>query len=230
MLDALKQRVFDANMALKQEGLVVLTWGNASAYDPETGLVVIKPSGVAYATMKVEDMVVVDLHGRVVEGVLNPSSDTPTHLRLYQRFPELRGIVHTHSRWATVFAQAAQSIAPLGTTHADYFEGPIPVTQAMSQAQIDDRYEHHTAIVIEEAFEGTHPLNIPAVLVKEHGPFTFGKSVEEALMHAIVLEEVAFMAYHAKTLNPLLTSMDSQLHKKHYNRKHGAHAYYGQKK
>lgn len=230
MLEALKQRVFEANMALKHEGLVVLTWGNASAYDPASKLVVIKPSGVAYHTMIAKDMVVVDLDGRVVEGVLNPSSDTPTHLRLYRTYPELRGIVHTHSRWATVFAQAATPIDPLGTTHADYFEGTIPITKTMSQAQIDERYEHHTAIVIEEAIKDSHPLKIPAVLVKEHGPFTFGSSVEEALMHAVVLEEVAFMAFHAKTLNPTLTHMDSTLHQKHYNRKHGANAYYGQKK
>ncbi len=230
MLEALKQRVYKANMALKSEGLVVLTWGNASAYDPDTELVVIKPSGVAYDTMTPNDMVVVDLDGRVVEGVLNPSSDTPTHIRLYQRYPELRGIVHTHSKWATVFAQAGLGINPLGTTHADYFEDVIPVTKRMSQSQIDTAYEHHTAVVIEEALKDTQPLKTPAVLVKEHGPFTFGASVEDALMHAVVLEEVAFMAYHAKMINQSLTRMDHKLQQKHYQRKHGKNAYYGQKK
>ena len=230
MLEALKKQVYEANMKLPKHGLVTFTWGNVSGIDRESSLVVIKPSGVDYETMKWEDMVVVDLNGNVVEGDLNPSSDTPTHLELYKAFPKIGGVVHTHSRWATVFAQAGMGIAPYGTTHADYFYGEVPCTAKMTKEQIMGEYEKDTGTVIIERFDGIDTIDIPAVLVHSHGPFTWGKNADEAVYHAVVLEEVAMMAYHAQLLNPPLTVMQQELLDKHYLRKHGANAYYGQKK
>lgn len=229
MLTQLKQKVLEANLLLPKYNLVTFTWGNVSAIDREANLIVIKPSGVSYEEMTFEDMVVVNLQGDVVEGKYKPSSDTPTHLELYKAFPTIGGIVHTHSRWATSFAQAGKGILPLGTTHADYFYGEIPCTRAMTEAEIKGEYEKETGTVIIEAFKDTDPLSIPAVLVKSHGPFTWGKTAEEAVHNAVVLEEAAFMAYHALTLKNGLTSMQSELLDKHYLRKHGENAYYGQK-
>lgn len=230
MLEHLKQEVYKANMQLPKHGLVTFTWGNVSGIDRESGLVVIKPSGVEYETMKADDMVVVDLDGNTVEGSLNPSSDTPTHLELYKAFPDIGGIVHTHSHWATVFAQAGMSIKPYGTTHADYFYGEVPCTAKMTKAQIMGEYEKDTGTVIIERFKTLDPMDIPAVLVHSHGPFTWGKNANEAVYHAVVLEEVAMMAYHAQLLDPSLPVMQQELLDKHYLRKHGANAYYGQKK
>ena len=228
MLEELKQEVFKANLALVTYGLVTLTWGNVSGIDRETGLVVIKPSGVPYETMTAEDMVVVDLNGNRVEGRLKPSSDTPTHVELYKAFPKLGGIVHTHSRWATTFAQAAMDIPALGTTHADTFYGDIPCTRPMTDAEIQGEYEKETGSMIIETFNGKEPDDVPAVLVHSHGPFTWGKNAAEALEHAVILEEVAFMAWHSLSLNPEKASMQQALLDKHYLRKHGKNAYYGQ--
>lgn len=229
MLEQLKQEVLQANLLLPKHGLVTFTWGNVSAVDRESGMMVIKPSGVEYDAMTADDMVVVDLAtGKQVEGRYKPSSDTPTHLELYRAFKEVGGIVHTHSRWATSFAQAGIGIAPLGTTHGDYFYGTIPCTRAMTKAEIEGEYEKETGTVIIEAFEGIDPMTIPAVLVKSHGPFTWGKTAAEAVHNAVVLEEAAFMNYHALTLNPDLTHMQRELLDRHYLRKHGANAYYGQ--
>ena len=229
MLEQLKQEVLQANLLLPKHGLVTFTWGNVSAVDRESGMMVIKPSGVEYDAMTADDMAVVDLAtGKQAEGRYKPSSDTPTHLELYRAFKEVGGIVHTHSRWATSFAQAGIGIAPLGTTHGDYFYGTVPCTRAMTKAEIEGEYEKETGTVIIEAFEGIDPLTIPAVLVKSHGPFTWGKTAAEAVHNAVVLEEAAFMNYHALTLNPDLTFMQRELLDRHYLRKHGANAYYGQ--
>ncbi len=229
MLEQLKQEVLQANLLLPKHGLVTFTWGNVSAVDRESGMMVIKPSGVVYDAMTADDMAVVDLAtGKQVEGRYKPSSDTPTHLELYRAFKEVGGIVHTHSRWATSFAQAGIGIAPLGTTHGDYFYGTIPCTRAMTKAEIEGEYEKETGTVIIETFEGIDPMTIPAVLVKSHGPFTWGKTAAEAVHNAVVLEEAAFMNYHALTLNPDLTHMQRELLDRHYLRKHGANAYYGQ--
>lgn len=231
MLEDLKEQVYKANMKLPQYGLVTFTWGNASGIDREKGLVVIKPSGVEYDEMKPADMVVVDLEtGKRVEGDLNPSSDTPTHLALYRAFEGISGVVHTHSRWATIFAQSGQGIAPLGTTHADYFYGEIPCTRKMTREEIAGEYERETGNVIVQTFEGRQPLDIPAVLVHSHGPFTWGTSPDNAVHNAKVLEEVAFMAWHNLALNPSVIPMQRELLDKHYLRKHGRNAYYGQKK
>ncbi|MCM1022574.1 MAG: L-ribulose-5-phosphate 4-epimerase [Prevotella sp.] len=230
MLEKLKQEVLEANLMLPKYGLVTFTWGNVSAVDRESGMVVIKPSGVDYDKMTADDMSVVELStGKVAEGKLNPSSDTPTHLELYRAFEGLGGIVHTHSRWATSFAQAGKGIIPMGTTHADYFYGEIPCTRAMTPAEIGGEYEKETGTVIIETFEGTDPLTVPAVLVKSHGPFTWGKTAAEAVHNAVVLEEAAFMNYHALGLNPQTGRMQQELLDKHYLRKHGANAYYGQR-
>lgn len=228
MLETLKKTVLEANLALPKYGLVTFTWGNVSAIDRASGLVVIKPSGVSYDGMTAEDMVVVDLDGNVVEGKWKPSSDTPTHLVLYKAFPDCGGIVHTHSRWATSFAQAGVGIRPLGTTHGDYFYGEIPCTRCMTEAEIAGEYEKETGNVIVETFAGKDPAAIPAVLVHSHGPFAWGRDAAEAVHNAVVLEEVAFMNLHAMQLNPDVAKMQQELLDKHYLRKHGRNAYYGQ--
>ena len=228
MLEKLKQDVLEANLLLPKHGLVTFTWGNVSGIDRASGLVVIKPSGVPYDGMTAEDMVVVDLDGNVVEGKWKPSSDTPTHLVLYKAFPECGGIVHTHSRWATSFAQAGVGVAPLGTTQGDYFYGEIPCTREMTPEEIAGEYEKETGNVIVETFAGKDPAAIPAVLVHSHGPFTWGKDAAEAVHNAVVLEEVAFMNFHSLQLNPAQTRMQQELLDKHYLRKHGKNAYYGQ--
>ncbi len=229
MLENLKQEVYEANMLLPAHKLVTFTWGNVSAIDRESGMVVIKPSGVAYESMSAQDMVVVELAtGKVAEGKWKPSSDTPTHLELYRAFEEVGGIVHTHSRWATSFAQAGRGILPMGTTQADYFYGEIPCTRAMTAEEINGEYEKETGKVIIEAFRTIDPLTIPAVLVKSHGPFTWGATAAEAVHNAVVLEEVAFMNYHAMSLNAETGAMQSELLDRHYLRKHGKNAYYGQ--
>ena len=229
MIEKLKREVFEANLLLPKYGLITFTWGNASAIDRETNLVVIKPSGISYEAMRVSDMVVVDLSGRVVEGKLKPSSDTATHLELYRNFKNIGGIVHTHSSWATIFAQAGKGILPFGTTHADYFEGEIPVTRKMTDAEINDKYELQTGKVIVERIKGIDPDRNPAVLVHSHGPFTWGKDAYEAIHNAVILEEVAKMAFYTQVLmgeNP--QQIQQELLNKHFNRKHGANAYYGQ--
>ena len=228
MLEQLKETVLRANLLLPKHNLVTFTWGNVSAIDRETNLVVIKPSGVSYETMTAADMVVVDLNGNVVEGTLNPSSDTPTHLELYKAYPEIGGVVHTHSRWATTFAQAGLPIPALGTTHADDFYGDIPVSRRMTPDEIAGAYEKETGTVILETV-GKNAMDVPAVLVHSHGPFVRGKDAMDAVLKAVVLEEVAFMAWHAMQLNPGLPRMQQELLDKHFLRKHGKNAYYGQK-
>ena len=228
MLEQLKKTVLEANLLLPKHNLVTFTWGNVSAIDRATGLVVIKPSGVSYETMTADDMVVVDLDGSVVEGTLNPSSDTPTHLELYKAWPEIGGVVHTHSRWATTFAQAGLAIPALGTTHADDFFGDIPVSRRMTSQEIAGEYEKETGTVILETV-GRNAMDVPAVLVHSHGPFAWGKDAMEAVHKAVVLEEVAFMAWHAMQLNPGLGRMQQALLDKHFLRKHGKNAYYGQR-
>jgi L-ribulose-5-phosphate 4-epimerase len=230
MLSNLKISVFEANLSLVKYGLVIFTWGNVSGIDRDKGLVVIKPSGVTYDAMKPDDMVVVDMDGRVVEGYLKPSSDTPTHLVLYKAFPDIGGIVHTHSPWATAWAQSGQPIPALGTTHADYFYGAIPCTRKLSIAEVENSYEEETGNVITETFRNANldPNAIPGVLVNNHAPFSWGKNPHMAAHNAKVLEEVAQMAYHTLQLNPK-ASIDQFLLDKHYLRKHGKNAYYGQK-
>lgn len=231
MLEQLKKEVFEANMLLPKYGLITFTWGNVSGVDREKGLMVIKPSGVEYDTMKPEDMVVVDLKtGKKVEGDLNPSSDTDTHIALYNAFPDIKGVVHTHSRWATTFAQSGMGIPALGTTHADYFYGEIPCTRKMTPEEIGGKYELQTGNVIIETFNDKEPNDIPAVLVHSHGPFTWGTDPHNAVHNAVVLEELAFMAWHNIMMNPGIKPMQQELLDKHYLRKHGANAYYGQKK
>lgn len=228
MLEGLKKRVFEQNIALVKHGLVVLTWGNVSARDSETGLVVIKPSGVPYDTMKAEDMVVVDLNGNKVEGNLNPSSDLPTHLYLYKEYPTLGGIVHTHSTYATAFAQSGREITPYGTTHADAFYGAVPCSRELTDDEIAEKYEWNTGKVIAETV--TDADAIPAILVKNHGVFTWGATPEKAVENAVTLEEVAKMATLTESLNPKTLRIKQTLLDKHYLRKHGKNAYYGQKK
>lgn len=228
MLESLKKRVFEQNIALVKHGLVVLTWGNVSAKDSETGLVVIKPSGVPYDTMRAEDMVVVDLDGNKVEGDMNPSSDLPTHLYLYKEYPTLGGIVHTHSTYATAFAQSGRDITPYGTTHADAFYGAVPCSRELSDEEIASEYEWNTGKVIAETV--TDAEAIPAILVKNHGVFTWGKTPEKAVENAVTLEEVAKMAQLTEALNRSATRIKQTLLDKHYLRKHGKNAYYGQKK
>lgn len=229
MLEELKQRVYEQNIALVKHGLVILTWGNVSGIDREKGLVVIKPSGVNYDTMSAEDMVVVDLNGKVVEGKLNPSSDTPTHLYLYKSFPEIGGVVHTHSTNATAFAQAGRSVTPYGTTHADTFYGKVPCARALTKEEIQTDYELNTGKVIVETFKHLDYNALPAVLVKSHGPFTWGATPEKAVENAVVLEAVCELALKTRQLNPNAEHVPMYLLNKHYNRKHGKHAYYGQK-
>ncbi len=227
LVDKLKIQVLDANLALVREGLVKLTWGNASAIDRGKGLVVIKPSGVSYEDMKADDMVVVNLNGDVVSGTLKPSSDTPTHLILYKSFPAIGGIVHTHSGWATAWAQACREIPCLGTTHADYFYGPVPCTRLLTPGEIRDNYEEATGSVIKEAFTLLDPVEVPGVLVAEHGPFCWGRNVAEGVKHAIILEEIAKMAFRTVVLGKEY-AVQSAILEKHYSRKHGPGKYYGQ--
>ena len=227
MLEKMKESVYLANRLLKDSGLIVLTWGNVSQIDREKGLVVIKPSGVAYDAMSAEDMVVVDLAGNVVEGKLRPSSDLPTHIELYKAFPQIGGITHTHSRWATIFAQAGMPIPALGTTHADTFYGSVPVTRKMTEEEIAGEYEKETGKVIVEAFSEIDPNAVPAALVYSHGPFIWGKDAMKSVENAIVLEETAMMAWNTLCLNPK-AELQQALLDKHYLRKHGSNAYYGQ--
>ena len=231
MLEQLKELVFRANLMLPKHGLITFTWGNVSGIDRDLGFVVIKPSGVSYEVMKADDMVVVELEtGKTVEDSLKPSSDTPTHIELYKAFPNIGGIVHTHSRWATSFAQAGRGIAALGTTHGDYFYGEIPCTRKMTKEEIQGEYEKETGLVIRETFQGKSPNAIPAVLVHSHGPFTWGTDPMDAVHNAVVLEEVACMNLHTLMLKPDIPPMQQELLDKHYLRKHGANAYYGQTK
>lgn len=227
-IQELKQQVFQANLDLVKHGLVIFTWGNVSGIDREKGWVVIKPSGVSYDDMKAEDMVVVDLEGNIVEGKLKPSSDTPTHVELYKAFPSIGGIVHTHSTYATAWAQAGCDIPNIGTTHADYFSGDIPCTRDMTEPEVKGEYEKETGAVIIERFSELNPAHIPGVLVKNHGPFSWGKDPHEAVHNAVVMEQVAKMAFIAYQVNPTLT-MNELLIQKHFFRKHGPGAYYGQK-
>lgn len=228
MLENIKELVLKANLTLPKAGLVTLTWGNVSQIDRNTGYVVIKPSGVSYDNMKASDMVVVDLDGNIIEGNLNPSSDTPTHLKLYKEFPEIGGITHTHSRWATVFSQCARPIPPLGTTHADTFYGAVPCTRKLYPEEITSDYELNTGKIIAELFNQETVMQVPAALVHSHGPFTWGKNAEKSVENAIILEEVAMMAWNTLMMNPH-SVIQQELLEKHYLRKHGENAYYGQK-
>jgi L-ribulose-5-phosphate 4-epimerase len=232
MLEELKKIVCEANLLLPKHGLVTFTWGNVSGIDRESGLVVIKPSGVPYDGMSPEDMVVVDLDGKVVEGKWKPSSDTPTHVELYKAFPECGGIVHTQSRWATSFAQAGMAIPAMGTTHADYFYGPIPCARHLTQEELDEDYELNTGKIIVEEFKarGIDPVAVPAVICHSHGPFTWGKDAAQAVYHAVVLEEVAKMAIFTRQVKASAAPAPQRIQNKHYMRKHGPNAYYGQGK
>ena len=227
MLEMLKQQVWEENQKLCTYGLITLTWGNVSGIDRESGLVVIKPSGIPYAAMKPEDMVVVDLQGNRVEGKWNPSSDLATHLVLYRTYPEIGGVVHTHSRWATIFSQIGRDIPALGTTHADTFYGSVPCTRKLTPKEISGNYEEETGNVIVETFRDRKVMDIPSVLVHSHGPFSWGKNPVKAVENAVVLEEVAMMAWHTLAMNPN-ADFQQELLDKHYFRKHGAGAYYGQ--
>lgn len=230
MLKGLKGRVWRANLDLVKHGLVTLTFGNASGMDRRKGLVVIKPSGITYEEMKPEDMVVVDLEGKKVEGNLNPSSDTPAHLELYKAFKEVGGIAHTHSEYATVFAQARKEIPCLGTTHADHFRGAVPLSRFLRRREVEEGYERHTGKVIVESMRGLNPLDMPAVLVAGHGPFTWGRTPEEAVENSLALEYVARMALETLRLNNRRARFPGYLLQKHFLRKHGPQAYYGQKR
>lgn len=229
MLDKLKEEVLNANLLLPKYNLVTFTWGNVSGIDRKLGLIVIKPSGVEYDGMIADDMVVVDMEGKVVEGHYKPSSDTPTHIELYRAFPDIGGIVHTHSRWATSFAQAGMGIPAMGTTQGDYFYGEVPCTRKMTPEEIEGEYEKETGKVIVESFKDLSPKTIPGVLVYSHGPFTWGTDATNAVHNAVVLEEIAFMDYHALMLCHKLSPMQQELLDRHYLRKHGENAYYGQK-
>lgn len=229
MLEELKEKVYEANMELQRKGLVIYTWGNVSGIDREKGLVVIKPSGVRYDTMKAEDMVVLDLQGNVVEGKYRPSTDTPTHLVLYNTYKTIGGVVHTHSEWATTFAQAGKNIPAFGTTHADYFFGDIPCTRDLTDDEINGEYEKNTGDVIVETIGNKDPLEVPAIIVKNHGPFTWSTDPDNAVYNAVVLDKVAEMAYKTINLNRASKQVNQTLLDKHYLRKHGAKAYYGQK-
>ena len=230
MLEKLKEEVLLANLELKKQNLVIFTWGNASAIDENTKYMVIKPSGVGYDEMKAEDMVVLDLDGNVIEGRYRPSSDTPTHLVLYKKYPEIKGIVHTHSEWATSWAQAGRDIPCYGTTHADYFYGPVPCCRLLTKAEINSAYEKETGNVIVETLtqRNIKPLEVPGVILTGHGPFTWGKNAAEAVHNARVLDEVAKMALRTEAINPEVKPLPQELLDKHYLRKHGKNAYYGQ--
>jgi len=229
MLEELKLAVYEANMELPGRGLVTYTWGNVSGIDRDKNLVVIKPSGVPYDELKPEHLVVLDMEGNIVEGRFKPSSDTPTHLVIYRKFKEVGGIVHTHSKWATTWAQSGRSIPALGTTHADYFYGDIPCTREMTSAEINGEYEKETGNVIVETFMNNNPIHVPGVLVRNHGPFTWGKDAHEAVHNAVVLEEIAMMAFNTFLLNPEAKPVNQSLLDRHFLRKHGANAYYGQR-
>ncbi len=232
MLEQLKKEVYEANMELPRRGLVTYTWGNVSGIDREKGLVVIKPSGVEYEDLKPEDLVVLDLEGNVVEGDLNPSSDTKTHIELYKAFPELGGVVHTHSPHAVAWAQAGSDIPCYGTTHADYFYGPIPCARSLTPAEVEEDYERNTGKVIIETFteRKLNPVHVPAVICRNHGPFTWGKNAAQAVYHAVVLEEVGKMAMYTRQINGQVEAAPQHVQDKHFMRKHGPNAYYGQKK
>ncbi len=229
MLEKLKKEVYEANMELPRRGLVTYTWGNVSGIDREQGLFVIKPSGVAYEVLQPEDMVVIDLEGNKVEGRYNPSSDTATHLVLYLAFPEIGGVVHTHSPAATAWAQAGRSIPCYGTTHADYFYGEIPCARSLTADEVETAYEKNTGLVITETFQGKNPLHVPGVLCKNHGPFTWGRDAAEAVHNSVVLEEIAKMNLMTEQLNKNMVPAPDYLQDKHFLRKHGPNAYYGQK-
>ena len=232
MLEQLKKEVYEANMLLPKYGLVVFTWGNVSGIDRESGLFVIKPSGVEYDELKPEDMVVMDLNGNKVEGDYNPSSDTATHLELYRRFPDIKGVVHTHSSWATSWAQAGRAIPCYGTTHADYIYGEVPCVRTLTKEEIDEAYERNTGVLIADDFEANNrdAMAVPGVLCKNHGVFTWGKDAHDAVHNAVVVEEVAKMAARCEMINPDVKPAPQELQDKHYYRKHGANAYYGQTK
>ena len=230
MLKSLREAVYEANMELPRRGLVTYTWGNVSAVDRAAGLMVIKPSGVEYEDLSPDKLVVLDLDGRRVEGSLNPSSDTRTHLELYRAFPEIGGIVHTHSAHAVAWAQAGRDIPCFGTTHADYFYGPVPCARSLTPEEVNAGYEHNTGVVIVETFQtrGINPVHVPGVICRNHGPFAWGKDAAQAVYHAVVLEEVAKMAARSEMINPQVLPAPQELKDKHYYRKHGADAYYGQ--
>lgn len=229
MFEQLKEEVLQANLQLPKYNLVTFTWGNVSAVDRDKNIMAIKPSGVAYENMTADDIVLMDIKtGEMIEGGKKPSSDTPTHLALYRAFEEVNAIVHTHSRWATLFAQAGMGIVPMGTTHADYFYGEIPCTRAMTKEEINGEYEKETGNVIIETFANRTPANVPAVLVKSHGPFAWGTDAKNAVHNAVILEEIAFMNFHTIVLNPSVGEMQKELLDKHFLRKHGENAYYGQ--
>ena len=229
MLEELKQQVYEANMELPKRGLVTYTWGNVSGFDKETGYFAIKPSGVEYDDLKPEDMVIMDLNGNQIEGKYRPSSDTATHIELYKAFKEIGGVVHTHSPWATQWAQAGRSIPSYGTTHADYFYGDIPCARSLTKHEIEEAYEKNTGLVIVETFKGNNPKFVPGVLCTNHGPFAWGKDAKEAVHNAVVLEECAKMAYYTECINPRVQQIPQALMDKHFLRKHGENAYYGQK-
>lgn len=230
VLENLKEEVFKANLDLVKHNLVVLTWGNVSGIDREKGLIVIKPSGVSYDEMKASDMVVVDLEGNIVEGDLRPSSDTPTHIELYKKYPNIGGVVHTHSSFATSWAQAKRDIPSYGTTHADTFYGPVPCTRSLNNEEIKNEYEKNTGLVIIETLteRKIEELSVPGIIIASHGPFAWGETASKAVLNAVVLEEVAKMAIRTENLNSEITPIPSELQDKHYFRKHGANAYYGQ--
>lgn len=228
MLEALKKQVYEANMELPRRGLITYTWGNVSGIDRETGYIVIKPSGVDYELLKAADMVIVDLEGNKIEGEYKSSSDTPTHLELYKAFPEIGGIVHTHSPWATAWAQAGRSIPCYGTTHADYFYGSIPCARSLTKDEIESDYEKNTGLVIIDTFKELNPSFVPGVLCINHGPFTWGKDAMEAVHNAVVLEEVAKMAFQTEQINTHVNAAPEAIKEKHFMRKHGKNAYYGQ--
>jgi len=228
MLNALKEEVLKANLELPKHGLVTYTWGNVSGIDRNHGLVVIKPSGIPYENLELDHLVVVDLEGIVIEGNLKPSSDTATHLVIYKNFKNVGGVVHTHSRWATIWAQTGVPIPALGTTHADYFYGKIPCTRKLTEAEISGEYEKETGNIIVESFQKLNPIYVPGIIVNNHGPFTWGKDASEAVHNAVVLEEVAMMAYHTYVLSSGINPIHQKLLDKHFLRKHGTHAYYGQ--